>query len=230
MPKIIIAIDGHSSTGKSTVAKQLADYLDYTYVDSGAMYRAVTLFAIREGFINEHYFNKEKLIEALPKIQLAFKRSSHNKPEIYLNNEPVEDKIRTLAVSKFVSPIATLPEVRKKLVQQQQEMGKSGGIVMDGRDITTVVFPNAHLKIFMTASAQVRAKRRYEELLARGEKITYKQVYNNVLERDHIDATREDSPLILAKDAIVIDNSETNVEDQFYTLLQLAKDRIAGRV
>ncbi|MAL59588.1 MAG: cytidylate kinase [Flavobacteriaceae bacterium] len=230
MRKITIAIDGHSSTGKSTVAKQLADYLGYIFVDSGAMYRAVTLFALRKGFISETHFDKEKLIGSLREIQLAFKKNKEEKAEMYLNDKNVEKQIRTLEVSEFVSPIATVSEVRKKLVEQQQEMGKEGGIVMDGRDIGSVVFPNAELKIFMTASPQVRAERRYKELLDRGDAISFEEVLENVTERDQIDSNRKDSPLKIAEGAIVIDNSETNQEDQFHMLLQLAKDRIAGRV
>ncbi|MEZ4779309.1 MAG: (d)CMP kinase [Flavobacteriaceae bacterium] len=230
MRKITIAIDGHSSTGKSTVAKQLADYLGYLYVDSGAMYRAITLFALRKGFISETHFNKEKLIASLPNIQLEFKKNEEGIAQMYLNGELVEKQIRTLEVSEFVSPIATVSEVRKKLVEQQQKMGKEGGIVMDGRDITTVVFPNAELKVFMTASAEVRANRRFYELKERGDQISFVEVLENVKERDNIDSNRKDSPLRIAKDAIVIDNSETNQEDQFHILLQLAKDRIAGRV
>ena len=230
MRKITIAIDGHSSTGKSTVAKQLADYLGYIFVDSGAMYRAVTLFALRKGFISETHFDKEKLIGSLREIQLAFKKNKEEKAEMYLNDKNVEKQIRTLEVSEFVSPIATVSEVRKKLVEQQQEMGKEGGIVMDGRYIGSVVFPNAELKIFMTASPQVRAERRYKELLDRGDAISFEEVLENVTERDQIDSNRKDSPLKIAEGAIVIDNSETNQEDQFHMLLQLAKDRIAGRV
>lgn len=228
--KITIAIDGHSSTGKSTVAKQLADYLDYIYVDSGAMYRAVTLYAIRKEYISDDHFNKEGLINDLDTIRLAFKKNDAGIAEMYLNDENVEKDIRTLEVSEFVSPIATVSEVRKKLVEQQQHMGKDGGIVMDGRDIGSVVFPDAELKVFMTASAQVRAERRYNELLNRGDDITFEEVLENVTERDSIDSSREDSPLLIADGAIVIDNSETNQEDQFHILLQLAKDRIAGRV
>jgi cytidylate kinase len=231
MRKITIAIDGYSSTGKSTIAKQLADWLDYIYVDTGAMYRAVTLFAIKNNIITEDSFDTEKLVMALPTIKLHFKKNTTtNKREIYLNDISVEKEIRTMEVSQFVSPVATVSEVRKKLVEQQQEMGKEKGIVMDGRDIGTVVFPDAELKIFLDASAEERAKRRYRELLERGEEITFQDVLHNVKERDHIDSTREDSPLIKAKDAIEIDNSEMNLEDQFHIILQLAKDRIAGRV
>lgn len=230
MRTIIIAIDGYSSTGKSTVAKQLADYLGYVFVDTGSMYRAVTLFGIRKGFISEEKFDRQKLIESLPEIRLEFRKNSEGKAEIYLNDENVEKQIRTLQVSEFVSPVATISEVRKKLVEQQRNIGEGQGIVMDGRDIGTVVFPNADLKIFMTASAEVRAQRRYQELIARGDAITYEEVLENVTERDQIDSSRNDSPLKQAEDAIVIDNSETNQEDQFHMLLQLAKDRIAGRI
>lgn len=229
--KITIAIDGYSSTGKSTVAKQLADWLAYIYVDTGAMYRAVTLYAMREGLISDGFFDKESLIKKLDEVEITFvKNISTGKADVCLNGENVEPYIRTLEVSSFVSPIATVSEVRAKLVEQQQRMGDSKGIVMDGRDIGTVVFPNAELKIFMTASAEERAKRRYNELIERGDDITYESVLSNVMERDTIDTTREDSPLVKAADAIEIDNTETNVEDQFHTILQLAKDRIAKRV
>lgn len=231
MRKITIAIDGYSSTGKSTVAKQLADYLGYIYVDSGAMYRAVTLYAMRKGFIREKQFNKQALINALDAIDISFKKVDISKPaHVVINGEDVEKQIRTLEVSSFVSPIATVPEVRKKLVEQQQQMGKNKGVVMDGRDISTVVFPKAELKIFMEASAEQRAQRRYLELTHRGDQVTYEAVLKNVIDRDRIDTTRKDSPLIKAKDAIVIDNSSMNLEDQFHIVLQLAKDRIAGRV
>ena len=230
MRTITIAIDGFSSTGKSTVAKQLADYLDYLFVDTGAMYRAVTLFALRKGFLTEGQVDVPNLIAFLPEINLKFVKNSEGKRDIYLNNENVEKEIRTLEVSDYVSPVSTISEVRKKLVEQQREMGKGQGIVMDGRDIGTVVFPKADLKIFMTASPEIRAQRRYDELVKRGDPISYEEVLENVTERDRIDSTREDSPLRKADDAIVIDNTETNLEDQFHMLLQLAKDRIAGRV
>ncbi len=231
MKKITIAIDGYSSTGKSTVAKQLADYLGYIYVDTGAMYRAITLFAIKNRFISENHFQKEKLINSLSGIKLEFRKvSNKNKTEIFLNDNNVEKEIRTMLVSEFVSPVATLSEVRKKLVAIQHQMGKDKGIVMDGRDIGTVVFPEAELKIFMTAKPEERAGRRYNELANRGDDISYSDVLKNVQERDHIDTTRKDSPLLKASDAIEIDNSELNLEDQFNIILQLAKDRIAGRV
>lgn len=231
MGKITIAIDGFSSTGKSTIAKQLADWLDYVYVDTGAMYRAITLYAMRNGFISETHFASDKLIAELPNISISFEKSNPlDKAEVVLNGENVEKEIRTLAVSEFVSPVATISEVRKKLVEQQQQMGQGKGVVMDGRDIGTVVFPDAELKIFLDASAEKRATRRYNELLERGDTITYEEVLANVKERDHIDSTRKDSPLRKANDAIEIDNSEMNLEDQFHIILQLAKDRIAGRV
>lgn len=231
MKKITIAIDGYSSTGKSTVAKQLADYLGYIYVDSGAMYRAVTLFAMQNGIISKENFDIEKLKKLLPSIQLEFKKKPDwSKAHIFLNGKDVENDIRNLEVSEFVSPIATIPEVRTKLVAQQQEMGLLKGVVMDGRDIGTVVFPNAELKIFMNASAEKRAERRYKELTNRGDYVKFKDVLRNIEERDNIDTTRKDSPLKKASDAIEIDNSDINIEDQFHTVLQLAKDRIAGRV
>jgi cytidylate kinase len=231
LKKIIIAIDGYSSTGKSTVAKQLADYLDYIYVDSGAMYRAIALFALQNNYLSKDSFDKESLIKALPEIQLDFKKENANsKANMFLNSVNVEKEIRTMYVSDFVSPVATLSEVRKKLVSIQHQMGVEKGIVMDGRDIGTVVFPEAELKIFMTADAEVRAMRRFNELKEKDETITYDEILNNVQKRDLMDSTRKDSPLIIANDAIEIDNSETNQEDQFHIILQLAKDRIAGRI
>ena len=231
MKKITIAIDGYSSTGKSTVAKQLADYLGYIYVDTGAMYRAVTLYALQNNFLSKTKFNKKALLNSLSNIELEFKKvDTTSKAEIYLNGKNVEKEIRTMHVSDFVSPVATLSEVRRKLVAIQHQMGIKKGIVMDGRDIGTVVFPNAELKIFMNANAEVRAKRRYEELLAKGDDITFPEILENVQKRDLMDTTREDSPLVKADDAIEIDNSELNQEDQFTIILQLAKDRIASRV
>lgn len=231
MRKITIAIDGYSSTGKSTVAKQLADYLGYIYVDTGAMYRAITLYAIRNGFAADGHLDKPALIAALPSINVAFNYDSDTGTSaVLLNGERVGEDIRTLTVSDYVSPVAAVPQVRKKLVAIQHKMGQQGGIVMDGRDIGTVVFPNAELKIFMTAAAGERAKRRYLELKQRGDDISYDEVYENVTERDQIDTTRKDSPLVKAADAIEIDNTQTNQEDQFHIILQLAKDRIAGRV
>ncbi|GAA6767492.1 (d)CMP kinase [Flavobacterium sp. CGRL1] len=225
MKKITIAIDGFSSTGKSTLAKQLAKELEYVYVDTGAMYRAVAYFAMQNKIIGADFFNKEALIEALPKIQLEFKFNSDlGFAEMYLNGENVEKQIRTIEVSNFVSKVAEVSEVRSKLVEQQQEMGTNKAIVMDGRDIGTVVFPNAELKIFMTASAETRAQRRFDELQQKGDNVSYEDVLKNVVERDYIDTHREDSPLVIADDAIEIDNSYLNKEEQFAAVLELVND------
>ncbi|NRD20297.1 (d)CMP kinase [Winogradskyella eckloniae] len=223
MKKIVIAIDGFSSTGKSTIAKQLAKTLNYIYVDTGAMYRAVTYFALENKCIGEDFFNTEELIDRLGEITITFKfNETAGFAEVYLNGKNIEADIRTLTVSKYVSPVATLSEVRRKLVEQQQLMGKDKGIVMDGRDIGTVVFPEAELKIFMTASAETRAKRRFKELLDRGHNLKYEDVLENVTTRDRIDSTREDSPLIKANDAIEIDNSNLTIEAQLERLTMLA--------
>lgn len=231
MKKITIAIDGYSSTGKSTIARQLADRLQYIYVDSGAMYRAVALFALRQDIITPSYFDKKKLIASLPEINLEFKRLSNTKKaHIHLNGEDVESGIRNLQVSAVVSPIATVSEVRTKLVALQQQMGQNKGVVMDGRDIGTVVFPDAELKLFMTSTPHKRAERRLEELERLGETVNFDEVLQNIEERDLIDTTREDSPLRIADDAIEIDNSKMNLDDQFHLALQLAEDRIQGRI
>lgn len=224
--KITIAIDGYSSTGKSTLAKQLAKELGYVYVDTGAMYRAITYFAMQHGLIDDNHFDKEQLIVLLPNIQLHFQFNPKlGFGEMYVNGVNVETAIRTLEVSSFVSRIAEVSEVRAKLVEQQQQMGKDKGIVMDGRDIGTVVFPQAELKIFMTASPEVRAQRRFEELQAKGQSVSFEAVFNNVQERDYIDTHREDSPLVQATDAIVIDNSILSREAQLETVLQLATQK-----
>ena len=223
--KITIAIDGFSSTGKSTLAKQLANHLGYIYVDTGAMYRAVTFFAMQNGYINADSFDKQTLINSLPDIKLQFKFNADlGFAEMYLNDVNVETEIRTIEVSSFVSKVAEVSEVRAKLVEQQKEMGKDKGIVMDGRDIGTVVFPNAELKIFMTASATTRAQRRYDELVAKGDTVTFEEVLANVEERDYIDTHREDSPLVMAEDAIEIDNSHLNREEQFKLVLELVNE------
>ncbi|WP_202701980.1 (d)CMP kinase [Flavobacterium sp. UGB4466] len=225
MKKITIAIDGFSSTGKSTLAKQLAKELEYVYVDTGAMYRAVTYFAMQNQLIAADFFDKVALIAALPNIQLEFRFNADlGFAEMYLNGENVEKQIRTIEVSSFVSKVAEVSEVRSKLVEQQQEMGKNKGIVMDGRDIGTVVFPNAELKVFMTASAETRAQRRFDELQQKGDNVSYEDVLKNVVERDYIDTHREDSPLIIADDAIEIDNSYLNREEQFTAVLELVTD------
>ena len=225
MKNITIAIDGFSSTGKSTLAKQLANQVGYIYVDTGAMYRAVTLFAMQNGYITTDFFDKETLINSLASIKLNFKFNPDlGFAEMYLNEVSVETEIRTIEVSSFVSKVAEVSEVRAKLVEQQKEMGKDKGIVMDGRDIGTVVFPDAELKIFMTASASTRAQRRYDELVAKGDAVTYDEVLKNVEERDYIDTHREDSPLVMAADAIEIDNSYLNREEQFARVLELVNE------
>ena len=227
MKKITIAIDGYSSTGKSTLAKQLAKHLGYVYVDTGAMYRAVTFFAMQNGYISAKYFDKETLINSIPNIKLHFEFNAElGFVEMYLNNVNVEKEIRTIEVSSFVSKVAEVSEVRAKLVEQQQEMGKNKAIVMDGRDIGTVVFPDAELKIFMTASPETRAKRRFDELEAKGDTVTYEDVLKNVQERDYIDTHREDSPLVIAEDAIEIDNSYLTREEQFNAVLELVEEII----
>ena len=214
--KITIAIDGFSSTGKSTIAKLIANKYNFIYVDTGAMYRAVALFAMQNNFITNDFMDQTNLIKNLKEITLSFQFNMNlGFAEMFLNNVNVEKEIRTLEVSQFVSKIATISEVRKKLVSEQQEMGKQGGIVMDGRDIGTVVFPNAHLKLFMTASADKRAMRRYNELIAIGDNVSFEDILFNVQERDRIDSTREDSPLVMADDAIEFDNSDMGITEQF---------------
>lgn len=214
--KITIAIDGFSSTGKSTIAKLIAKKYNFIYVDTGAMYRAVTLFAMQNNLISNGFMDQTNLIKNLKEITLSFQFNMNlGFAEMFLNNVNVEKEIRTLEVSQFVSKIATISEVRKKLVSEQQEMGKQGGIVMDGRDIGTVVFPNAHLKLFMTASADKRAMRRYNELIAIGDNVSFEDILFNVQERDRIDSTRKDSPLIMADDAIEFDNSDMGITEQF---------------
>ncbi|WP_136467941.1 (d)CMP kinase [Flagellimonas onchidii] len=223
MRKITIAIDGYSSTGKSTIAKQLAKALNYIYVDTGAMYRAVTLYALEKSYVGENE-NLEGLVQDLPNIHLKFVPNADlGISEMYLNGQNVEKEIRTMRVSGQVSKVATIPEVRHKLVEMQQRMGVEKGIVMDGRDIGTVVFPNAELKIFMTASPEARATRRYKELLDRGEEVTYEAVLENVQKRDYIDSTRETSPLRKADDSIEFDNSDMGLEEQFERILNFAQ-------
>lgn len=228
MKNITIAIDGFSSTGKSTVAKQLAKTLGYVYVDSGAMYRAVALYAMQNQIISKDYFDVKKLVSELNTIKISFKYNENvGFAEVYLNGTNVENEVRTLQVSQWVSQVAEISEVRKMLVLQQQQMGQEKGVVMDGRDIGTVVFPDAELKLFMTASAETRAKRRYRELLERNEDVSYEDVLKNVESRDLIDSTREDSPLTKADDAIEIDNSNLSLDAQFEKLLALAEKEIS---
>jgi len=224
--KITIAIDGFSSTGKSTLAKQLAKQLGYVYVDTGAMYRAIAYFSMQNNYIKTDFLDKEALIKSLPNIRLQFQFNADlGFAEMYLNGDNVEKQIRTIEVSNFVSKVAEIPEVRTKLVEQQQQMGKNKGIVMDGRDIGTVVFPDAELKIYMTASAQTRAQRRFDELIQKGDSVTFEEVLKNVEERDYIDTHRSNSPLVKANDAIEIDNSNLNREEQFELVLDLVKQK-----
>lgn len=224
--KITIAIDGFSSTGKSTLAKQLAQHLGYVYVDTGAMYRAVTYYAMQKEYITSAGFDVAALVNDLPNISLQFQfNQALGFAEMYLNGVLVEKEIRTIEVSNFVSKIAEVSEVRAKLVEQQKEMGKNKGIVMDGRDIGTVVFPDAELKVFMTASASTRAQRRFDELVAKGDAVTYEEVLKNVEERDYIDTHRDDSPLVMADDAIAVDNSAMTREQQFAVVLDLVAQR-----
>jgi cytidylate kinase len=227
MTPIVIAIDGHSSTGKSTVAKKLAKALKYKYVDTGAMYRAVTLYAMRNNWIHEVEVDDLKLIKNLSSININFEYNAEESTnDVILNGENVEQEIRTMQVSENVSSIAKIDEVRKKLVDIQKQLGKEKGVVMDGRDIGSVVFPDAELKIFMTASSVIRAERRYNELKNKGENISFEEVLKNVEHRDYIDSNRENSPLIQAEDAIKIDNSKMSQQEQFETILELAKKKI----
>ena len=226
MKKIVIAIDGHSSCGKSTMAKALAREVGYIYVDTGAMYRAVTLFALRQGLFNADGTVKATELEQLmPQVEVSFKLDEQSKlPLVHLNGECVENEIRGLEVSSHVSPVAALPFVRAAMTAQQQRMGRDKGIVMDGRDIGTVVFPDAELKIFVTASAEVRAQRRYDELKAKGQEVDYDDILKNVQERDYIDSHREVAPLRQADDAMLLDNSDMTIaEQQQWLMAQFAK-------
>lgn len=225
MKKITIAIDGFSSTGKSTLAKQIAKQLGYIYVDTGAMYRAVTYFAMKNNFVSETHLDKDGLIKNLSNITLQFHfNEAVGFAEMYLNNENIELAIRTIEVSRLVSKVAEISEVRVKLVEQQQQMGQNNGIVMDGRDIGTVVFPDADLKLFMTASPETKAQRRFDELLEKGQQVTFEEVLQNVQERDYIDTHRDDSPLVKAADAIEIDNSNLTKKEQFELVMELVND------
>lgn len=221
MKKIIIALDGHSSCGKSTMAKALAKKIGYIYVDTGAMYRTVTLFALRNNIFNGTELDAARLETLLPEVNVSFVLDPEtNLPLACLNGEIVEREIRTMEVSSRVSPIAALPFVRTMLTKMQQQMGEAKGIVMDGRDIGTAVFPQAELKIFVTASAEVRAQRRYDELTAKGECVTFEEILQNVQERDYIDSHREVAPLKQADDALVLDNSNMTREEQNEWLMQ----------
>jgi cytidylate kinase len=220
MKPITIAIDGFSSCGKSTMAKRLAKELGYIYVDTGAMYRAVTLYAIKKGFIVADMFNSEALISTLAAIQVAFTPDGG----VLLNNEPVEDAIRSVEVSQWVSKVSSIKEVRQKMVELQRAMGINKGVVMDGRDIGTVVFPDAELKVFVTADPKVRAQRRYDEWTAKGMQVNFDEVLQNVIDRDYQDQHRAESPLVQASDAIVLDNSYmTREEQQIWLMKQVEK-------
>ncbi|MCP4883258.1 MAG: (d)CMP kinase [Flavobacteriales bacterium] len=226
--KIIIAIDGYSSTGKSTLAKHLAKEVGYVYVDTGAMYRAVAYYSMTQGLIDKEHFNKEGLIADLDKIDLSFEfNAALGYAEMFLNGKNVESFIRSIEVSNMVSKVASISEVREKLVEQQQKMALHKGIVMDGRDIGTVVFPQAELKLFMTASAEKRAHRRYKEMIDNGVRIEYNTVLDNVTSRDYLDTTRADSPLVKADDAIEIDNSDMTVEQTYITAMNYVNKKLS---
>ena len=229
MKKITIAIDGHSSCGKSTMAKDLAREVGYVYVDTGAMYRSVTLYALRKGlFLEDGNIDTAALEQEMPNISISFKFNPETgRPDTYLNGECVEQEIRSLEVSNHVSPVAAIPFVRTAMVTQQQQMGKDKGVVMDGRDIGTTVFPDAELKVFVTASTRVRAQRRFDELKAKGMPADFDDILKNVEERDYIDSHREVSPLRKADDAIELDNSNMTIPEQKEWLLERFRERIA---
>ena len=229
MKKITIAIDGYSSCGKSTMAKDLARETGYIYIDSGAMYRAVTLYCLNNQLFTPTGIDTAKLEAAMPGIRISFQLNPETgRPMTFLNGENVEDRIRTMEVSNHVSPVAAIPFVREALVKLQQEMGKEKGIVMDGRDIGTSVFPDAELKIFVTASAEIRARRRYDELKAKGQEASFEEILANVKERDYIDQNREVSPLRQADDAVLLDNSNLTIEEQKQWLAEEFKKAIHG--
>lgn len=228
MHKIIIAIDGFSSSGKSTMARQLASAIGYRYIDSGAMYRAVTLWALRHRLINGDQLDTEALVAALPQIDIDFQRQTDGSQHTMLNGEDVEREIRTIEVSGHVSPVAAIPEVRHALVAKQQAMGRSKGIVMDGRDIGTTVFPDAEMKIYVDASPETRARRRFDELRAKGDTVSYDEVLANVRNRDYIDTHRAESPLRKADDAISLDNSAMSISEQQQWLIDQYNRIAAG--
>lgn len=226
--KITIAIDGWSSCGKSTLAKALAKELSYIYVDSGAMYRGVALFAYRKGWVSSKHTDKTEIIDNLKNIQLDFESTEPGKADLFLNGENVESEIRRIEVSNVVSAVATIKEVRMHLVDLQRQLGESGGVVMDGRDIGSVVFPNAELKLFVTADVDIRAQRRYDELKSKGEEVSLEEVKQNLKQRDEMDSTREESPLIQTEDAIVLDNSNLSPKEQLNVALDLVKERLTA--
>ena len=224
--KITIAVDGFSSCGKSTLAKQLAAKLGYVYIDTGAMYRAVTLYALRNNMVVDEELDTKQLISKLGDINIHFELNANGEPQTFLNGTNVEREIRRIYVSQWVSPVAAVPEVRHVMVAQQQKMGEAKGVVMDGRDIGTTVFPNAELKIFVTADVDVRAQRRYDEMLSKGEAADMAEVKQNLQERDRIDQSRSESPLRKADDAVVLDNSHITREEQLQIAYDWAMERI----
>ena len=226
MRKIVIAFDGYASTGKSSLAKLLSSHLNYTYVNSGSMYRAITYYAIRNKLIPLTKKNINSLISLLSNIQLDYKiNNSTGFSDIYLNGSNLESKIKSLEVSNYVSSIAEIPQIRKHVVKIQKSFQNKGGLVMDGRDIGSVVFPNADLKLFLTASDHIRAKRRFDELINEGYKVNYDDIFNNIISRDKKDSERKDSPLIIPKDAVVIDNSKMSIIDQLNFIIKLIKSK-----
>jgi cytidylate kinase len=226
MKKLTIAIDGHASTGKSSIAKELAFSLGYTYINSGSMYRAVTLYAVENNLMELIDNNIDQFIKLLNNNKIHFKFNKNLISEIFLNDRNIENEIKSLKVSQKVSVVAAIPKIRKEMVKLQRNIDRNKGIVMDGRDIGSVVFPNADLKLFLTASPEVRAKRRYNEMVDSGEKVEFHEVLENIMYRDNLDSTRKDSPLIIQKDAVLIDNSFLSIEDQLLKISSLIKEKL----
>jgi len=226
MKKLTIAIDGHASTGKSSIAKELAVSLGYTYINSGSMYRAVTLYAVENNLMELIDNNIDQFIKLLNNNKIHFKFNKNLISEIFLNDRNIENEIKSLKVSQKVSVVAAIPKIRKEMVKLQRNIDRNKGIVMDGRDIGSVVFPNADLKLFLTASPDVRAKRRYNEMVDSGEKVEFHEVLENIIYRDNLDSTRKDSPLIIQKDAVLIDNSFLSIEDQLLKISSLIKEKL----
>ena len=226
MKKLTIAIDGHASTGKSSIAKELAVSLGYTYINSGSMYRAVTLYAVENNLMELIDNNIDQFIKLLNNNKIHFKFNKNLISEIFLNDRNIENEIKSLKVSQKVSVVAAIPKIRKEMVKLQRNIDRNKGIVMDGRDIGSVVFPDADLKLFLTASPEVRAKRRYNEMVDSGEKVEFHEVLENIIYRDNLDSTRKDSPLIIQKDAVVIDNSFLSIEDQLLKISSLIKEKL----
>ena len=226
MKKLTIAIDGHASTGKSSIAKELAVSLGYTYINSGSMYRAVTLYAVENNLMELIDNNIDQFIKLLNNNKIHFKFNKNLISEIFLNDRNIESEIKSLKVSQKVSVVAAIPKIRREMVKLQRNIDRNKGIVMDGRDIGSVVFPNADLKLFLTASPEVRAKRRYNEMVDSGEKVEFHEVLENIIYRDNLDSTRKDSPLIIQKDAVLIDNSFLSIEDQLLKISSLIKEKL----